>query len=86
MLSLSLLNLLFSDFKDSFSDFNSFILSSLERFSSFNDLISLHNLLFSDFKLDIVSSLSIFFFFFKKKNFFLFLFFIIFFYFIIFFF
>jgi len=69
MLSLSLLNLLFSDFKDSFSDFNSFILSSLERFSSFNDLISLHNLLFSDFKLDIVSSLSIFFFFLKKKIF-----------------
>jgi len=73
MLSLSLLNLLFSDFKDSFSDFNSFILSSLERFSSFNDLISLHNLLFSDFKLYIVSSLSIFFFFFfffflKKKS------------------
>jgi len=71
MLSLSLLNLLFSDFKDSFSDFNSFILSSLERFSSFNDLISLHNLLFSDFKLDIVSSLSIFFFFFKKKIYYL---------------
>jgi len=73
MLSLSLLNLLFSDFKDSFSDFNSFILSSLERFSSFNDLISLHNLLFSYFKLDIVFSLSIFFFFFfffflKKKS------------------